>query len=1148
MIVLKRHERFRPPWKQQALRPGNGVGNGRPRHAMTAVAGGEPVEGSPSVADLIAARDWSQTPIGPTESWPPSLRTALSICLESRFPILIWWGPEFVMLYNDAYAPLIGSKHPAALGQRGADCFPEIWEIIGPMLAGVRERGESTWSEDQLLLLERSGFPEECYFTFSYSPIRNESDAIDGVFTAVAETTTHVIGARRLRILRELTAATAEARSPVDVCKRAAAVLRGSVSVAFSLFYLFDGDRSVARLAASSDLRQQAAVSPRVVTLSDDGGETAWPIAAVAEHGELEFVDDVARRVGDARAAQDLASRAAVLPLRREAAAPVGALVLGLNERRPADDDYLAFLALVARQVGTAIADAQHAEAERQRTEALAELDRAKTLFFTNVSHELRTPLTLILSPLEELLVEQGRPADRKEELELIRRNALRLLRLVNTLLDFSRAESGRIDALFQPTDLAAVTADLASAFRSAIEAAGLRLDVDCPPLDEPIWVDREAWEKIVLNLLSNALKFTFEGAIAVSLRLEDDDVVLRVRDTGVGVPEQELPHVFERFHRIRDVAARSHEGSGIGLALVNELARLHAGTVGVDSIPGVGSTFTVCVPRGSAHLPADRIGGPEGTAARSLGAAPYVEEALRWLPDEARPEPGAGAELLRDDLVRESGASRTSARILIVDDNADMRAYLARLLRRYWQVETVADGEAAVTAARLSLPDLVLSDVMMPRLDGFGLLRELRADARTSSIPVVLVSARAGTESAIEGLEAGADDYLVKPFSARELVARVRANLELARLRVDNAQLEATAAERARAERVLMTLPEGVFTIDPAGAVDVWNPAAAQITGLPAETVVGRPVEQALPGWHGIAPNLAARHGKPTTYPFGLGDREVWLSLVATPYAEGTLYAFRDATEAARLEQMRRDVITTVSHELRTPVSSIYGAVATLARDDVPLTDHTREQLIAMLHGETERLSRIVNDLITANSLGADDTRQPLHDCDLVALVERVLERARERCPDNLELRHRLPERTDRAALDEERLEQVLEALVDNAIRYSPNGGEIELAVERSDGTIRFGVRDTGIGIDARHHPHIGEKFYRADPEQHAGAAGLGLGLYICNQLASLMNGRLWFESAAGAGSTFFLELPEPPPARSHQGRASASDLATRA
>jgi PAS domain S-box-containing protein len=1097
---------------------------------MSVVVGRGPVEEPASLAELIRSRDWSATPIGPMEAWPASLRTALSICLESRFPILIWWGPELAMLYNDAYAPLIGSKHPAALGQRGSECFPEIWDIIGPMLAGVRERGESTWSDDRLLLLERREFPEECYFTFSYSPIRDESGAIAGVFTAVAETTSHVIGARRLRILRELAAATAEARTPLDVCTRAADVLQGSVSVAFSLAYLFDADGSTARLAATSDVKtRRTKVAPRTIALGDSGGAAPWPLAAVAEGGEPLLLENVAERVGGGADAAGLASRAAVLPLQQGSSSPVGALVLGLNEHRPIDEDYLSFLGLVARQVGTAIADAQLAEAERQRSAELAELDRAKTLFFTNVSHELRTPLTLILSPLEEVLAATELRPEQREDLELIRRNALRLLRLVNTLLDFSRAESGRIDALFQPTDLAAVTADLASAFRSAIEAAGLRLDVDCPALGEPIWVDREAWEKIVLNLLSNALKFTFEGGIAVSLRPDEDDVVLRVRDTGVGVPPDELPHLFERFHRVREAAARSHEGSGIGLALVDELARLHGGTVAVESELGAGSAFSVRLARGNAHLPADKLGGPEGTAARSLGAAPYVEEAVRWLPDEDRPAPQLAAQLLRDDLVRESGTvRRAGARVLIADDNADMRGYLARLLRRYWQVETVADGEAALEAVRTSPPDLVLSDVMMPRRDGFALLRALRADPRTSSIPIVLVSARAGAESAIEGLEAGADDYLVKPFSARELVARVRANLELARLRVDVSRLEAVAAERARAERVLMTMPEGVFTVDGSGAVGLWNPAAAEITGLAADDVVGTRIDETLPGWPAVAARLRQRPGRTTLAPLDLDGREVWLSLVASPYADGTLYAFRDATETARLETMRRDVITTISHELRTPVSSIYGAVATIARDDVPLPDGTREQLLAMLRRETERLSRIVEDLTTASSLDGDDTARPSSDCAVPALVDRVLERARTRCPANVTLRARLPEQMTPFAVDETRLEQVLDALVDNAIRYSPDGGDVELAVERANGVVRFSVRDTGRGIDAIHQPHIGEKFYRADPELREGAAGLGLGLYICRQLAELMDGRLWFESAARKGSTFFVEVPD--------------------
>jgi PAS domain S-box-containing protein len=297
---------------------------------------------------------------------------------------------------------------------------------------------------------------------------------------------------------------------------------------------------------------------------------------------------------------------------------------------------------------------------------------------------------------------------------------------------------------------------------------------VDCPPDLAPIYVDREMWEKIVLNLLSNAFKFTFEGEIAVTLRPVGNEVELTVRDTGVGIPPEELPHVFERFHRVLGARARTHEGTGIGLALVQELAKLHGGAVRVTSEGGRGSAFSVTIPYGTAHLPAGRIGAARTLVSTATGAAPFVEEAERWVSDE-----------VPADAAPPTVASRVShARILLADDNADMRDYLRRLLGQYWTVESVADGHAALDAARARRPDLVLADVMMPRLDGLGLLRALRGDPATASIPVVLLSARAGEESRVEGIEAGADDYLVKPLSARELIARVNTHLELARVR----------------------------------------------------------------------------------------------------------------------------------------------------------------------------------------------------------------------------------------------------------------------------------------------------------------------------------------------------------------------------
>jgi signal transduction histidine kinase len=481
-----------------------------------------------------------------------------------------------------------------------------------------------------------------------------------------------------------------------------------------------------------------------------------------------------------------------------------GRLVVGVNPQRPFDEQHRSFLDLVADQLATAVANARAYEEERKRAEALAELDRAKTTFFSNVSHEFRTPLTLLLGPVEDGLADATCPLPpaQRERQEVVRRNALRLLKMVNSLLDFSRIEAGRSQAAYEPTDLATYTADLASTFRSTIEKAGLRLAVDAPPLGELVYVDREMWEKVVLNLLSNAFKFTLDGEIAVSVRPGDGYVELEVRDTGSGIPAEELPHIFERFHRVEGTRGRTQEGTGIGLALVRELVRLHGGEISARSSSTEGSSFRVRIPTGSAHLPKDAIGRRRVVSPTALGAAPYVEEALRWLPgvpvvsggDRTPPRPPSAP----------TSAGRTRpARVLLADDNADMRDYVSRLLAEHYETEAVGDGEAALTAARARAPDLILADVMMPALDGFGLLRALRADPATRELPILLLSARAGEEARIEGMEAGADDYLVKPFSARELLARVGSHLEIARIRRAARERERELRERAEAARI---------------------------------------------------------------------------------------------------------------------------------------------------------------------------------------------------------------------------------------------------------------------------------------------------------------------------------------------------------
>jgi len=432
------------------------------------------------------------------------------------------------------------------------------------------------------------------------------------------------------------------------------------------------------------------------VALKSGVSDSAWPLADAIGREELVIVENLETRFDRVPPGpwSEPPRSAVVVPVRSNIPHKLaGLLVAGISPRLRLDDLYRSFFDLVAAQIAIAVANARAYEEERKRAEALAEIDRAKTAFFSNVSHEFRTPLTLMLGPLEDALAVSAEALpQRREDLVLVYRNGMRLLRLVNSLLDFSRIEAGRIDASYEPVDLSAHTAELASVFRAAIERAGLRLTVDCPPMAEPAWVDRDMWEKIVLNLLSNAFKFTFEGEIAVRLRLEDEGAVLQVQDTGTGIPAPEIPRLFDRFHRVEGSRGRTDEGTGIGLALVQELAKLHGSEVHVDSVLGEGSTFTVTVPFGTAHLPPDRLRAVR-TLTTATGAQPYLEEALRWLPDN-------GPEEFERDILSEPQAvlnvESERATVLLADDNADMRDYVRRLLAARYDVRTVADGAAA--------------------------------------------------------------------------------------------------------------------------------------------------------------------------------------------------------------------------------------------------------------------------------------------------------------------------------------------------------------------------------------------------------------------------------------------------------------------
>ncbi len=1123
---------------------------------------------------LMRATDWARTPVGAPESWPQSLRTAIGILLASGYPMYVAWGREFIQFYNDAYRPILGAtKHPSALGRSTTETFAEIWHIIGPMFERVMDEGAETSVVDFLLPMNRFGYVEECYFTYSYSAIPDGGGGTGGVLVTVVETTERVLAERRMRTLRDLGSAAVEAKTIGDAearCMDALAANRHDLP--FALLYRIEGRHATS--AGSVNLAPDTLVAPASFEL--DADDAPWPLDRVVA-GETVEIDDLRAILGSDPTSlwDEPATKAMILPITGRSHPAVGAaLMVGLNPRRALDDDYREFLQHVAAGVTAAFANARALEAERARAETLAELDRAKTAFFSNVSHEFRTPLTLMLGPVEDLLAGNGDPLtpSQRDALEVTHRNALRLLKLVNSLLDFSRIEAGRTEASYEATDLAEFTADLASTFRSAIERAGLRFIVDTPPLPQPVYVDREMWEKIVLNFLSNAFKFTLDGEIAVTLRAVDDAVELEVRDTGVGIPADEIELVFQRFHRVKGARGRTHEGTGIGLALVQELVKLHGGTVRASSTPGRGSAFVARIPTGQEHLPGHRIGAGRTHASTATGAIPYVEEALRWVPreDGAPPAEVPGG----SPPVRTTGAKAAiiGARVLLADDNADMRDYVARLLRQHgYEVETVPDGAAALAAIARRRPDLVLSDVMMPVLDGFELVAALRRDTTTRDIPIVLLSARAGEEARIEGVEAGADDYLVKPFSARELLARIGAHIEMARVRTRAEVALRESEERARL--AVETARMGTWNYEMVARIVHFDERMREIWGRSVGPAI--PLDDAMLHIHPDDRDVVAQRIAAALEPASDGSYSVdyrvmqpdgterWLFVNGRTHFTGTgadrtpvsffgtalditarkqaeeererllqreQAALREAEEARReaeaASRAKSDFLAVMSHELRTPLNAIFGYTELLRMDvPVPIPDEARHH-IERVQLSAQHLLHLIEEVLTFSRLDAGREQMRPERIDFGVLVREACQLVEPLAlQKGLEFRCVAPDDVV-VEMDAGKLRQILLNLLGNAIKFTDQGS-VDVTASATDSDVTLRVRDTGPGIRIEYHETIFEPFRQVEGGHTRRAGGTGLGLSVTRNLARLLGGDVALESTPGTGSTFTVVLP---------------------
>jgi PAS domain S-box-containing protein len=1111
--------------------------------------------GGGELGALMRETDWSQSPLGPAALWPQALKTAVRIMLTSRQPMFVWWGDQLINLYNDAYKSILGGKHPQAFAQPASVVWREIWDQIEPRVRSCMLGNEGTYDEALLLIMERNGYPEETYYTFSYSPVPNDEGGTGGILCANTDDTQRILGERQLALLRDLAARTADARSVEDACALSARSLEtNSRDLPFALIYLVHDGRRTVTLAGACGIEPGSDAAP----LSAVVDSAVWPFAEILRTNTPLLIGDVSARLSRLPwgAWNRQASQVVALPVAASGqTGQAGILIAGLNPFRSFDDGYAGFLALVAGQIGAAIGNAQAYESERKRAEALAEIDRAKTTFFSNVSHELRTPLTLLLGPVEDAL---GKPEGARqvagEELRLVHRNGQRLLKLVNTLLDFSRLEAGRIDASFQPVDLAALTAELASVFRSAFEKAGVRLEISGSPLPAPVYVDREMWEKIVFNLLSNAFKFTLEGSVTVSVGEEDGWAILTVADTGIGIPLEELPHVFERFHRVAAAGGRTHEGTGIGLALVHELVLLHGGEISVASHTGKGSTFTVRIPIGRDHLPADRIGSARSLPSSSTGALPYIEEALRSLPDPGEPPPGI-TDLTFSGKGRQARAG-DRRRILLADDNRDLRDYLKRLLAEEYDVETSPNGLAALDAVRKRAPDLVLSDVMMPELDGFGLLHALRADLKTRTIPVILLSARAGEEARVEGLEAGADDYLIKPFSARELLARVAAHIELARVRREAE--EALRASDARFRRLFEANVFGLMLADFDGRILEANDAYLNLIGYSRADLEGGRINCArlTSAEDRIIDERAQaelrERGVCTPYEKEYVRHDgrrvpilIGAVLPAEPYHKQTtaICFCLDLSERKRMDEQLRQtqkleslgvLAGGVAHDFNNLLVGILGN-ASLALEDLPPTNPTRPMLEEVVQA-AERAADLTRQMLAYAGKG----RFVVERIDLSQRVREIVVLIQAAIAKNVRLHIEAQEHLPLVEGDPAQIQQLIMNLIING---SEAMGDQNGVVAVSTGVEQVGehavhsvysghelaagkyvfleVRDSGCGMDEATQARIFDPFFTTK------FTGRGLGLAAALGIVRGHKGAMIVRSAPGKGSTFRVLFP---------------------
>lgn len=1073
--------------------------------------------GGGKMGELILSMDWSKNTLGPIEKWPQSLKTAVSLCLSSTFPINIVWGPEHIQIYNDAYRPICGSLHPASMGSKFKECWASALPVVGSAFDSAFN-GKGTYIPNQRMFLERYGYLEESFMTFSFSPIRDESGNVGGIFHPISESTEKMLSSRRTQAIKDLGSQIAKAKSLPELyqfTKELAPVLE------FDLPFLIFAEEN--KIMDSYGLEKAPALL----------NPEKWILDKTTD---FSIVKDLETIFGPYQSSiyEKAPSIAIKIPIYSPGSEkPTLTMIAGVSSARELDNDYQGFYETLKNIFTTAVSNILAYEEEQRRAEALAQIDRAKTAFFSNVSHEFRTPLTLILGPLEDSIQDSVNVLNETQmkRQEVIHRNATRLLKLVNSLLDFSRIEAGRMQASFTPVNLSQFTADLASLFRSTIEKAGLKLEIDCPTLPADIFVDKEMWEKIILNLLSNAFKFTFEGKISVRTKFENNHAIIEVSDSGVGVSAEELPRLFERFHRVQGAKSRTYEGTGIGLALVQELINIHGGSISATSKPNVGTTFTIRLPTGESHLPKEMIQKTGTLSSSAISATAFLQEASQWIGEEKK-------------VSQHSGFTKEDKLILLVDDNNDMREYVASILEAKWNVIKASNGLEALELAQTRRPDLILTDVMMPILDGFGLLQKIRESSDLSLTPVILLSARAGEEAKVEGLNAGADDYLIKPFSTKELLSRVEASLKLsnARLGYSEEVLETVKLFKVSFSHASVNMA----LLDLEGKILEVNDVFLLKTGYVASDLIGKSFRE-ITHPDDIKQNLEQLadllNGKVLSKSFNKRYLKkdgsiLWVrtsvSIAPNDYGHPAyLIAISQDIDDMKVEEeilknenlMRDNFVATITHDLRSPMTAVLMNAQIMKRkSDNPELIETHAGRIV---NNINRADKMIQDLLDANLIRAGLKLQvKLEKTNLSKIIQDITDGYNEIYNNRLKLisnTHDLSVMTSGSGIS-----RAFDNLITNAIKYGFDNTPIEATLNDINGSIEISVKNTGEVIKPEDIQNIFDPYKRTQSAEKGVQKGWGLGLTLVKGVAEALDGNVSVISTKEKGTVFTMKFPK--------------------